>query len=85
MHAVLRQSEALVAEQAEKLIASAKEAADKSLTLELSRLEALKAVNPNIRDDELDTVEQERQQLLLNIEQANWRLDAIRLIVVTHQ
>lgn len=85
VHAVLRQSEALVAEQAEKLIASAKEAADKSLTLELSRLEALKAVNPNIRDDELDTVEQERQQLLLNIEQANWRLDAIRLIVVTHQ
>ena len=85
VHAVLRQSEALIAEEAEKLIAEAKEAADKSLSLEFSRLEALKAVNPNIRDDELDAVESERQQLMLNIEQASWRLDAIRLIVVTHQ
>lgn len=58
---------------------------DKALTLELSRLEALKAVNPNIRDEELDIIEEERRQLMTNINQASWRLDAIRLVVVTHQ
>ncbi len=67
------------------MIENAKEAADKALTLELSRLEALKAVNPNIRDEELDIIEEERQQLMTNIDQATWRLDAIRLVVVTHQ
>ncbi|MDT1843018.1 hypothetical protein FPK52_27315, partial [Acinetobacter baumannii] len=55
------------------------------LTAELSRLEALKAVNPNIRDDELAGIESNRQQVMDALAQAGWRLDALRLIVVTHQ
>ena len=58
---------------------------DDKLTAELSRLEALKAVNPNIRDDELAAIESNRQQVLEALGQAGWRLDALRLIVVTHQ
>ncbi|MBQ0684956.1 RNA polymerase-associated protein RapA [Providencia rettgeri] len=85
VHSVLRLSEPMVGTEAKALIESAKEAADKALTLEFSRLEALKAVNPNIRDEELDIIEEERQQLITNIDQATWRLDAIRLVVVTHQ
>lgn len=85
VHSVLRLSEPMVEKEAKLLIESAKDAADKALTLELSRLEALKAVNPNIRDEELDIIEEERQQLMTNIDQATWRLDAIRLVVVTHQ
>lgn len=85
VHSVLRLSEPMVEKEAKLLIKSAKDAADKALTLELSRLEALKAVNPNIRDEELDIIEEERQQLMTNIDQATWRLDAIRLVVVTHQ
>ncbi|EIU7557437.1 RNA polymerase-associated protein RapA [Providencia rettgeri] len=85
VHSVLRLSEPMVEIEAKALIESAKEAADKALTLEFSRLEALKAVNPNIRDEELDIIEEERQQLITNIDQATWRLDAIRLVVVTHQ
>ncbi|WP_404461200.1 RNA polymerase-associated protein RapA [Providencia rettgeri] len=85
VHSVLRLSEPMVEKEAKLLIESAKDAADKALTLELSRLEALKAVNPNIRDEELDIIEEERQQLITNIDQATWRLDAIRLVVVTHQ
>lgn len=85
VHSVLRLSEPMIEKEAKLLIESAKEAADKALTLELSRLEALKAVNPNIRDEELDIIEEERQQLMTNIDQATWRLDAIRLVVVTHQ
>ena len=56
-----------------------------NLSAELSRLEALKAVNPNIRDDELAAIESNRQQVLESLNQAGWRLDALRLIVVTHQ
>ncbi|MEG1654784.1 MAG: hypothetical protein RR390_14965, partial [Hafnia sp.] len=41
--------------------------------------------NPNIRDDELETLEFNRRQVLENLDQAGWRLDAIRLIVVSHQ
>ena len=59
--------------------------ADQHLTLEHDRLLALKSVNPNIRDDELDAIEEERQQILSHLDDANWRLDAIRLIVVSHQ
>ncbi|HGN1707295.1 TPA: RNA polymerase-associated protein RapA [Providencia rettgeri] len=85
VHSVLRLSEPMMEKEAKALIENAKEAADKALTLELYRLEALKAVNPNIRDEELDIIEEERQQLMTNIDQATWRLDAIRLVVVTHQ
>ena len=42
-------------------------------------------MNPNIRDDELAAIETNRQQVLESLNQAGWRLDALRLIVVTHQ
>ncbi|MDE9445598.1 RNA polymerase-associated protein RapA [Xenorhabdus bovienii] len=84
VHAILQQSEPLVEQQAREVIEKAKKEADNVLSAELSRLEALKAVNPNIRDDELEAVESEHKHLLLNLDQANWRLDAIRLVVVSH-
>ncbi|MBC8944136.1 RNA polymerase-associated protein RapA [Xenorhabdus indica] len=85
VHAILQQSEPLIEQQARELIEKAKKEADEVLSAELSRLEALKAVNPNIRDDELEAIKSEHKHLLLNLDQANWRLDAIRLVVVSHQ
>ncbi|KFF67611.1 ATP-dependent helicase [Pectobacterium brasiliense] len=85
VHAMLQQAEALVETQARQLIAEAQEQADLQLRRELERLEALKAVNPNIREDELTALENQREQVLSNLYEANWRLDAIRLVVVTHQ
>ncbi|MCV9878368.1 RNA polymerase-associated protein RapA [Brenneria izbisi] len=85
VHAMLQQAESLVEEQARQLITDAQHQADQQLRRELERLEALKAVNPNIRDDELQALETQREQVLNNLHQANWRLDAIRLVVVTHQ
>ena len=85
VHAMLQQAEALVEEQARLLIEAAKHEADDKLSAELARLEALKAVNPNIRDDEIETLEHNRKMVLENLNQAGWRLDAIRLVVVTHQ
>lgn len=85
VHAMLQQAEGLVAEQARTLIEQAKQEADDKLSSELARLEALKAVNPNIRDDELEALACNRHQVLANLNEASWRLDAIRLVVVTHQ
>ncbi|TCV99128.1 RNA polymerase-associated protein RapA [Biostraticola tofi] len=85
VHGLLKSSEALVAVQAAQIIKEARKQADDNLSAELSRLEALKAVNPAIRTDELDAAATSRSQILAHLDEANWRLDAIRLIVVTHQ
>ena len=85
VHAILQQGETQIEKAARALIDAARSEADEKLSAELSRLEALKAVNPNIRDDELAAIESNRQQVLESLNQASWRLDALRLIVVTHQ
>ncbi len=85
VHAILQQGEAQIEKAAKALIEAARTEADEKLSAELSRLEALKAVNPNIRDDELAAIESNRQQVMESLAEAGWRLDALRLIVVTHQ
>ncbi|MNT31179.1 RNA polymerase-associated protein RapA [compost metagenome] len=85
VHAILQQGEAQIEKAARALIDGARSEADEKLSAELSRLEALRAVNPNIRDDELAAIESNREQVLESLDQASWRLDALRLIVVTHQ
>ena len=85
VHAILQLGEAKIEKSARALIDAARNEADEKLSAELSRLEALRAVNPNIRDDELTAIESNRQQVMESLDQAGWRLDALRLIVVTHQ
>lgn len=85
VHTILQLAEEKVAEAAQVIIDAARSEASEKLTAELSRLEALRAVNPNIRDDELSAIETNRQQVMVALSEANWRLDALRLIVVTHQ
>ncbi|WP_087025329.1 RNA polymerase-associated protein RapA [Thaumasiovibrio subtropicus] len=55
-----------------------------SLGEELDRLQALKAVNPNIRDDELEQLEEQMKALTGYINSAQVQLDSLRLIVVSH-
>ncbi len=85
VHAILQKAEEKVVAGARKMIDAARQEADEKLSAELSRLEALKAVNPNIRDDELAGIESNRELVMESLDQATWRLDALRLIVVTHQ
>ncbi len=85
VHAILQLGETQIEQSARALIDNARREADEKLSGELSRLEALRAVNPNIRDDELAAIDSNRQQVLESLNQAGWRLDALRLIVVTHQ
>ncbi|MGV3345045.1 RNA polymerase-associated protein RapA [Enterobacteriaceae bacterium LUAb1] len=85
VHAILKLAEEQAALQAQILIETATQEASDKLSSELSRLTALKAINPTIREDEIDALESKRDQVLAALTQASWRLDALRLIMVTHQ
>ncbi|ASV34263.1 RNA polymerase-associated protein RapA [Candidatus Hamiltonella defensa] len=82
---ILELSKSIIIKEAEALIESAKKEADNELSCELNRLKALKMMNPNIRDDEIASLEKSRDHTLNHISQAVFRLDAIRLILVTHE
>lgn len=85
VHDMIQMSEKTIAEQAQLKINHAKQLAEDNLSAELSRLQALKIINPSIRDDEIELLEQHRTEILEALQQASWRLDALRLIVVSHQ
>lgn len=55
-----------------------------SLNGELERLQALKSVNPNIRDEEIDALESQIEDLDRYINSAQVQLDSLRLIIVSH-
>ncbi|MDP8051116.1 RNA polymerase-associated protein RapA [Pasteurella atlantica] len=78
---LIKLSEQAIVSQAQSLIDEAKYNADQTLTAELHRLTSLQAVNKNIRADEVQALEQIREQSLAELEQANWRLDSLRVIV----
>ncbi len=55
----------------------------KSLQTEMNRLVSLAEVNKSIRDEEISYIEQKQQHLHNYIEQAELRLDAVRVAIVT--
>ena len=72
-------------EIAQAKIQEASRLADQTLSTELNRLIALKAVNKNIRQAEIDVLE---KQLVLSLEElskASWRLDSLRVIVTNKE
>ncbi|QIW15384.1 RNA polymerase-binding ATPase [Pasteurellaceae bacterium RH1A] len=74
-------SQQKIAPQAQAIIEQAKQTADQTLSAELHRLTSLQAVNKNIRADEIEALEAIREQSLQQLEQANFRLDSLRVIV----
>ncbi|MCK3657939.1 RNA polymerase-binding ATPase [Pasteurellaceae bacterium Pebbles2] len=82
---MLNAGESIIAHQAEQIIAQAKHLADQQLSNEINRLNALKAVNPSVRQGEIDALEEMLTQSLAQLSQANWRLDSLRVIVSTQE
>ena len=78
---MLEKAEAAAALRAQGSIAAAVTDAHETLDAELSRLHALRAVNPSISHAEIASVEQERASLLNALPQARLRLDAVRFVV----
>lgn len=72
-------------EIAQAQIQEASRLADQTLTSELNRLIALKAVNKNIRQAEIDVLEKQRELSLEELSKASWRLDSLRVIVTNKE
>jgi len=85
IEALIIRGDQLVKSLAEPIIAEAKNQADQQLSAEINRLQALRAVNKNIRQSEIDILEQQRTQSLDELSKANWRLDCLRVIVTNKE
>lgn len=72
-------------EIAQAQIQEASKLADQILSTELNRLIALKAVNKNIRQAEIDVLEKQRMLSLEELSKASWRLDSLRVIVTNKE
>ena len=81
---LLRSAAPFAQQQAEHRVKAAREKVDHYFRAELDRLSALKAVNPNVRSDELEHLEAQSQECLKALDQAQARLEAVQLIVVSH-
>ncbi len=85
IHRLINGSEPLMEKQLVQIKQQAQQEMEHSLNTELERLLALKAVNPNIRDEEIQALEQQIIELTSYIQQAQMQLDSLRVIVVSHQ
>ncbi|UVE18876.1 RNA polymerase-associated protein RapA [Pseudomonas sp. LS44] len=74
-------AEAKIAPRHAERVAQAKRRLTADLDEELARLTALQAVNPSVRDSELDALREQREQGLLMLDKAALRLEAIRVLV----
>lgn len=70
---------------AQAKIQEASRLANQTLSTELNRLIALKAVNKNIRQTEIDVLEKQRELSLEELSKASWRLDSLRVIVTNKE
>ena len=69
--------------QGRELAAAARQAADRDTAAELTRLNALAAVNPTVRADEVDWLTTQRERLFHHLADTRVRLDAAR-VIMTH-
>ncbi|WP_266169526.1 RNA polymerase-associated protein RapA [Dyella subtropica] len=78
---MLEKAEAAATLRAQTSIAEAITQATDTLDAELSRLLALRAVNPSISETEITAITSERTALLAALPQSRLRLDAVRFVV----
>ncbi|MEW9573129.1 RNA polymerase-associated protein RapA [Rhodanobacter sp. Si-c] len=78
---MLEKAELAASARAQAMIDNAMAEAGAALDAELSRLQALRAVNPSISTAEIATVAAERDALLTALPQSRLRLDAVRFVV----
>ncbi|KLV02433.1 ATP-dependent helicase [Photobacterium aquae] len=84
IHTLIEFAEKSVIDEVAAIRTNAQAEMEATLRSELDRLQALKAVNPNIRDDELELLESQITELTGYITKAQVQLDSLRLIVVSH-
>ena len=78
---IIKKAEVSVAPRQQALIDEAQQRMQQQQGTELQRLEALAAVNPNIRQQEIDLLREETQSLADYLQTAQLTLDALRVVV----
>ncbi|MGD8173129.1 RNA polymerase-associated protein RapA [Vibrio sp. TRT 21S02] len=84
VHALIAAGDKLIVDKVAAIRQQAQQEMQVSLNAELERLQALKAVNPNIRDEEIEAIDAQIKELTGYISQAQYQLDSLRMIVVSH-
>ncbi|EGM71736.1 RNA polymerase-associated protein RapA [Shewanella sp. HN-41] len=84
LHPLFAKGEEYAQLAVDDLITQAREKMTTQLTGELDRLESLKAVNPNIREEELTYLRNQMQELTNYLDDTQLQLDAIRMVLVSH-
>lgn len=84
VHQLIAAGELLIVDKVAAIRSQAQQEMQTSLNAELERLQALKAVNPNIRDEEIVAIDEQIKELTGYISQAQYQLDSLRMIVVSH-
>ncbi|KLN65378.1 RNA polymerase-associated protein RapA [Vibrio sp. VPAP30] len=84
VHQLVEAGEKLIVDKVEAIRNQAQQEMQASLNSELERLQALKAVNPNIRDEEIEAIDEQIKLLTGYISEAQYQLDSLRMIVVSH-
>ena len=84
LHPLFSKAEAFANAELHTLTECAREKMTSQLSGELERLKALKAVNPNIRDEELSHLSEQMGELNRYLDSSKLQLDAIRLVLVSH-
>jgi len=80
---LIAKAEQLVVVHQEALVKDSIEEMQQKESINLERLVALARVNPNIRDSEIAQQETKIKDLCTYIERASFKLDAIRVILIT--
>jgi ATP-dependent helicase HepA len=78
---IILHAESQLSQNIPLLITAAENETEEQLGEQISRLRSLQKTNPNVRDDEIKQLEDEKSQLLEYIQHPQLRLDALRLIV----
>ena len=84
IHPLIATSETAATEQLAKVCQNALQKMQQALQADQQRLKALQQINPLIRQQEIDILTDKQHQLTDYISKARLKLDAIRLIVVSH-
>jgi ATP-dependent helicase HepA len=78
---MLSQAEHLAEQQLAPFVMAAIDTMETELNDELQRLNALQQVNPNVRQEEIDALQEQQHQLKQYMQTARLHQDAIRLII----
>jgi ATP-dependent helicase HepA len=84
VHPLIGKATTLAEQQLPDIMHSAQLRATHTLGEQQQRLSALRRLNPSVRQDEIEALQLQQQQLTEYIAKARLKLDAIRLIVVSH-